>query len=136
MNKILDYINSCVNFYGIVPKEKVLEIYNMQNKDQISVEYIDNLISNHDFLNEELVGMKKGCFVYLSIIAVNTFDEDLKMKENKPWYIPEKEELLKYIDSEYFEYNKEFEDVFVFLKKKYFFMNSAYKKSMYYSTYV
>lgn len=35
MNKITDYIIALTNIYGLVHKDKVVEIYNMQNEDKI-----------------------------------------------------------------------------------------------------
>lgn len=36
MDQIKKYIVALTNLYGIVPIDKVVEIYNMQNEDQIS----------------------------------------------------------------------------------------------------
>ena len=35
MNKLTDYIISLTHLYGLVHKDKVVGIYNMQNEDQI-----------------------------------------------------------------------------------------------------
>ena len=35
MNKITDYIISLTHLYGLVHKDKVIEIYNMQNEEKI-----------------------------------------------------------------------------------------------------
>lgn len=40
---IIDYIVALTNIYGIVPKDKVVEIYNMQNDDKITIEELENL---------------------------------------------------------------------------------------------
>ncbi|ACB86124.1 hypothetical protein [Natranaerobius thermophilus] len=41
---VLDYIISLTNLYGLVHKDKVIEIYNMQNNDQINTEIIDSIM--------------------------------------------------------------------------------------------
>lgn len=47
MNLVIDYIVSLTNLYGIVHKEKVVEIYNMQNDDIIDVSTIETVAENH-----------------------------------------------------------------------------------------
>lgn len=39
MDQIRKYIIALTNLYGIVPIDKVAEIYNMQNEDQISFSF-------------------------------------------------------------------------------------------------
>ena len=41
MEQIRKYIIALTNLYGIVPIDKVAEIYNMQNEDQISFDDVE-----------------------------------------------------------------------------------------------
>lgn len=43
---ILDYIAACTNLYGVVPFDKVLEIYNGQNKPPITSEIMKALATD------------------------------------------------------------------------------------------
>jgi hypothetical protein len=42
MEQIKEYIIALTNLYGIVPIDKVAEIYNMQNEDQISFDDVES----------------------------------------------------------------------------------------------
>jgi hypothetical protein len=44
--------------------------------------------------------------------------EYLKMKENKPYYIPNKNEFIKYLDDEYFEKDKHYHELLKFVEKE------------------
>ncbi|WP_156779691.1 hypothetical protein [Desulforamulus reducens] len=128
MDKVMDYIQALTNLYGVVHKDKVQEIYNQQNDDKIddkSMEYI--IKEKKDYLiNHRQITVHKDYFVYLSImVAGSYFDEELRAKEGKPYYIPEKEELLKYKDVNYFEVNKEYEELLQFLKKMFWRKSKA-----------
>jgi hypothetical protein len=53
------------------------------------------------------------------------FEEELKFKKGKPYYIPEKEELLKYKNSDYFEITEEYEELLQFLRKMFWRKSKA-----------
>ena len=111
MNKqlIIDYAISLTHLYGIVHKEKVLEIYNSQNDDKIDGQAISNVMKEAPReLKDNFVEIHKDYFVAESILEFRDFDEQLKQSKGKPYYIPEKEELLKYKDELYFEANKQY----------------------------
>lgn len=118
MDRVIDYIIALTNLYGLVHKHKVIEIYNMQNADRIDDWIIQSIIQRkkHCLINSYIY-IHGDYFVYLSIIVAGTFEEELRAKKGKPFYIPEKEELLKYKDSTYFEVNEEYEELLKFLKK-------------------
>jgi len=40
MNRRINYIIALTNLYGIVPAEKVVEIYNSQNEEQTTLEEV------------------------------------------------------------------------------------------------
>lgn len=103
---VMKYIVSCTNLYGIVPVEKVIEIYNNQNEESISLNEVESLLQSTQMkqkLEESFVYIQSNEFV-----AEATSEEDEKgnLKRSaaeKPYYVPGKEELLCYIDEEYFQ---------------------------------
>ena len=120
-SQVMDYTMSLVHLYGLVHKDKVVEIYNMQNEDRVDIEQIDELMKNY---SEELM---KYCieicgeyFVEDAILEFSDFDEELEKREGKPFYFPEKEELLKYKDSCYFEENEKYRNLYNYLKENIF----------------
>ena len=47
MSQLTQYIIALTNLYGMVHKDKVAEIYNSQNEDQISLADIEALLNVH-----------------------------------------------------------------------------------------
>src|SRR5699024_1304431 len=89
----------------------VLEIFHLQNDQQINMETFKILISeNEELLEEQNVYIDGTFFVHTSIgeFDANEFDMEMLKKLNKPYYIPPKKELLKYQDNLYFEKNKQY----------------------------
>lgn len=95
-NLILDYIRATTNLYGIAPFEKVMEVYNQQNDDQIGIEDLEVYIDQD--LSEYYVYVYYENFVHETILEFDDFELVLTKKGGKPYYVPEKEELLKYVD--------------------------------------
>lgn len=114
--KIIDYIISLTNLYGLIHKDKVVEIYNMQNDEQISkIGDIETAELNKNFVYDHW-----DYFVHESIIESDDFDDQLKQSKNKPFYIPKQEELLKYRDDFYFEKNKQYMELLNYVKNIFF----------------
>ncbi len=106
---LIDYAIALTHLYGVVHKHKVVEIYNLQNENKVD-EYVVNLIMKEspEELEKNFVEIQGDYFVAESILEFRDLEEELRKKEGKPYYIPEKEELLKYKDETYFEVNKEY----------------------------
>jgi hypothetical protein len=114
------YIQAMINLYGIIHREKVIEIINMQNDYQISLDDLRLIEEDERTRNiETYIGIKHEYFVSASIMVLETFHKIMKHKNGKPYYIPEKEELLKYADLAYFEENEQFEAVRQFFRKRF-----------------
>ena len=128
--KITDYIISLTHLYGLVHKDKVVEIYNMQNEEKI--EEIDTVKLKADDINiditeldENFVEVFNDYFVHETIMQFDEFDEELIKRKGKPFYIPRQEDLLKYKDDNYFEINKEYENLLDFVTKHLFDGNKS-----------
>lgn len=106
---IFDYIVSCTNLYGIVPKYKVIHIYNLQNKPTISNKEVQAVLTDSHYkkrLEESNVIVKFDQFVH-KILADSHMTKKLEqMAAGKPFYIPEKNELLRYKNEFYYEKTK------------------------------
>lgn len=119
-DEIYTYIQAMVNLYGVIHIEKVIEIINEQNDYQISLDDL-KLIEEDESIRriETYIGIKDEYFVSVLIMAFENFDEVMRQKAGKPYYIPEKEELLKYAHLEYFEVNEQFEAVRRFFRRRF-----------------
>ncbi|AGL03768.1 hypothetical protein [Desulfoscipio gibsoniae] len=107
-----DYIKATTNLYGVIHKAKFLEIYNSQNKEQISVEDF----SSHEYILYNCFASIQGDHLVRVSIIQETLRPTLKIQKGKPHFVPDREELLKYTDKDYFEDTGEFKELQRFLK--------------------
>ena len=102
MNLIHGYISALTNLYGILPAELLVEIFNSQNDEKISIEEVNNILNNFpEELTKAYVYSYQGYFVHEAVVEFDEFDSLMSEKAGKPYYIPNKEELLKYTDDFY-----------------------------------
>ena len=121
MSKLLDYIISLTHLYGLVHKDKVVEIYNLQNEEKIDVAAINALDKNSaEDLSKNFVEINGDYFVAESIMEFDDFNEQLKQRKGKPFYIPEQEELLKYKEETYFEVTEQYKALLRYVTKNIF----------------
>ena len=97
VRKLLDsYAKAAVNLYGIISRDDFVSIFNKQNVDQTSSEEIYILLLPL-VLKDGWYGFYKEYIVHYWFF--NDFDQAgylLKCQADKPRYIPEKSEFLKY----------------------------------------
>lgn len=121
MKQLTQYILALVNLYGILPKEKALSIYASQNMDSVDPEEIEILLENPTKeMKDASVVVYMGYFMKKSILENDEFHQILREKGDKPFYVPQKEELLKYTDELYFEKSKAYHDFLSYIKKNFF----------------
>ena len=81
MKSIQSYIISLTNLYGIVDKDKVLEIYNAQNKDAISKIIID------DFNNVYVAGREDIASAWEDfVLRLNPYGTSLDYKNTYGYF--------------------------------------------------
>lgn len=121
MTQLTNYIIALSNLYGMIHKDKVLEIYNSQNEDRVSLADVEAILNNPpEELEDAFVLTHKDYFVMETIIDNNEFDFMLRKKADKPYYVPAKDELLNYVDESYFENSKQYNNLLSYLKKNFF----------------
>ena len=103
MEQVSDYIVALTNLYGVVHKDKVIEIYNMQNDDQLLKTVMDAFTMKFlPYLESQYIYTIEDYFVLQDIFLYPLeFERHLELKKDKPYYIPKKKELLKYKDEFY-----------------------------------
>lgn len=113
---IRDYISASKNLYGIVSKEKVVEIYNIQNKEKITVDQLNDSVDDNFFEKIFAYNVENQIIDdYLDFTDIKYF---LSQQYNKPFYVPKKKELLKYKDSNYFEKTSYYRNLLTFVRKE------------------
>jgi len=116
MNLVKQYIIALTNLYGMVHKDKIAKIYNRQNTEPVSPEEIEEMSTE---LDDHFIYLQDEYFVHETILEHELMEEMLMKKGDKPYYVPSKEELLKYVDEWYFEKNKEYQALVNYVKKNF-----------------
>lgn len=101
---VLQYVEAATNLYGVCKPEKCIEIFNAQNDEKLSEDEFGQIYSFHT-ARQHLFYMSRGYLIndYFDEGNQEEFEELLERIKNKPYYIPAKEEFLKYADSGYYE---------------------------------
>ncbi len=121
MSLLTEYVIALSNLYGMVHKNKVVDIYNSQNKEQISLTEVEELLSNPSAeLEDAFIETYQDYFVHEVIMENDELDLMLRKKGDKPHFVPEKNELLKYVDEGYIEKTKEYKALLRYVKKHFF----------------
>lgn len=103
---ILDYIAAGVNLYGYLPFEKMIEIYNMQSGSPLTMEDLLELTADEDVcgkLEENFVLVGEEAFVSDFLETEESIERLKQQTADKPYYIPEQQELLRYKEDDYYE---------------------------------
>lgn len=121
MNQLMQYIIALTNLYGMVHKDKVVEIYNSQNENQVKLKEVEAFLTHlPEELEDAFIMIHKDYFVHEAIMLYDEFGLMLTKKGDKPYYIPAKNELLKYVDENYFEATKQYNALVNYMKSNFF----------------
>jgi hypothetical protein len=102
IRKVLDsYARAAVNLYGIISREDLVDIFNKQNIDQTTDEEIYILLLPLVLKNGWYGFYKEYIVHYWFFDDFNQADYLLEHQADKPRYMPEKNEFLKYVIEEY-----------------------------------
>ena len=127
---LIRYIIALTNLYGIVHKELICEIFNRQNSQPVSLSQVEAMLKDPPpALDEGFVVSYGDFFVSSSVLEFDDFDELLAQKSDKPYYRPDKSELLKYADNDYIEENESYQTLLNYIKNN-FYKGDALKSQM------
>lgn len=131
---LLEYFDAFSNLYGIIPIKRALRIIRKQNPElEMTDEQFSDFISNIDFSHQYYIITSEAWFEdenadsgepldrvlaaeYLYSIDCEDYFVLADEQEGRPFYVPNKEELLKYSDEYYFERTKYYDEFDAFLK--------------------
>ncbi|WP_424236814.1 YecA family protein [Bhargavaea ginsengi] len=102
--QLIDYIASTTHLYGMVPYEKVAEIYTEQTGDRVSAEEVRQLArESEEDMNRMFVWAEPEFLAHDTVMQEDEAELYLEATKGKPFYVPEAEELLRYRDDNYIE---------------------------------
>jgi len=101
---VLRYVEVTINLYGVCRPELLIDIFNEQNDHNLSMSELEEICEIH------LVRMQTFQWIhgylasdYFELDDLQEFHGLLMNIQNKPRYVPDKEELLKHADDLYYE---------------------------------
>ena len=101
---VLRYTEAAANLYGICPVQKLIEIINDQNGSSLTEEQFDEIRLS---VTDKVLtwDVQRGLLFSDGLDGENLDDYEafLESVKDKPYYIPPKEELLRYAEIDYFE---------------------------------
>ena len=121
-DEIIEYAIACANLYGMIELPQFLEIYNEQN--EANLKYKTLLAMIHDKkvqqkLADGFVNFYRDSFLQ-DAVEITDVDAFKSQVSNKPYYVPEKQELLRYVDEFYYQRTPEQEILICELAKEFF----------------
>jgi len=116
MRKPLDlYAKAAVNLYGIIRRDEFVEIFNSQNEEQTTAEEVYILLLPN-VLKSGCYGFYKEYIVHYAVLQEYRWVDKLEQHQaDKPRYIPQKEEFLKY-EWEWYDDNKQWDNLMGFMR--------------------
>lgn len=116
---LYNYLMAAVNLYGLVAPAKLVEIFNAQNGDDPVTEaellqHLDSFLVRTD----QYFDLQRGTIVSLDM-EDQEFDDLMSKVQGKPYYVPDKQEFLKYADPDYFEMTPQLASLRDFVTKEF-----------------
>lgn len=114
------YLQAAVNLYGHITPKQFLLIYNKYNKNVMPKLLKDKLMKYSNKLNRQA----KNYYIYDNAIINTTVDDEIMHKiiyyqADKKYYVPEKEEFLKWVNDKYCPITPQANSLCNFLMTKY-----------------
>ena len=102
VRKLLDlYARAAVNLYGVISKEELAEIFNRQNEEQTTPDEVVTLLLPLVLKHKWYCFYKENIVHYWAIEDFEYADAWLLKQGEKPRFIPEKDEFLKFANPYY-----------------------------------
>lgn len=117
---IYEYIEAAIHLYGVMPYDVAVSLFNRLYRQKITPEELQHFLDviegrpevidfdkDEEFIFDEvLLDVEQGYFAYEAVYA---------SQGNLPYYLPNKEEFLRYANADYFEKNKEYQQLLKYL---------------------
>lgn len=122
MDSKVDYICALTNLYGHVSPDKACEVYNQQNDTLFDAVHFTVFLTGLAYLVENrYIYVKNGQFLEETNYLFQEKYEQLCMQQTgKPHYVPEKEQLMNYVNLTYWEKPLEYEELETYILAEYF----------------
>lgn len=126
-SEVFDYLRACINFYGVIDVEFFLELFAKHHEDQpeLTLKELMHYLEKYNIHNSEIVHYEGMLVCEALCMYEGDIDKVLEGREGKEYYVPQKEELLKYSNEYYIKKTKYYDDL-----EKYLLKHLKYKKDV------
>ncbi|MUV37333.1 hypothetical protein JNUCC1_01139 [Lentibacillus sp. JNUCC-1] len=118
MTNLTDDVRALVHLYGRVPKGTIIHILNQLTEGGMDEETLDRQIDREQ-LEAYKIDIINDHYVLQHFLEMDYSEEELRNKEQHPYYMPLGYDLEYYRDERYFEPNDAFDQLHEFLKTCY-----------------
>lgn len=122
MDLHIEYICALTNLYGHVSPEQVCDIYNRQNEGLLKLSEVELYLKNpNQQIENRYIYIYRDKFMDENLyLFEERYQELISKQKDKPYYIPDKEELLKYAELTYWEKPAEYEELEAYIQMNYY----------------
>ena len=93
LSLIDNYLNVANNLYAVTPTKILIDMFNQNEKEELNKEELIDLYNEIKHYRCEFTYID-GMFVDNRLVENNVYLDVIQQQSNKPYYIPEKEEIL------------------------------------------
>lgn len=132
MDLPLEYICALTNLYGHVSPGRVCEVYNQQNDERLKFSEVELYIKNpNQQVENRYIYIYRGKFLEeIYYLFEDRYKELIAKQKDKPYYIPAKNELLKYAELSYWEKPAEYQELETYIQMNYFSNNESMSENL------
>lgn len=99
---IWDYYCACVNLFGVITPKSIVKIYNAHNHRKITEDELLTVLFIFSNKGKPLY-LDDNYFVHRCLTSSASAEFILKEQKKAPLHIPSKEELMEYVDEDFYE---------------------------------
>lgn len=104
---VSDYCRAAIGLYGAITIEKLIEIFNSHNEVPVTEEELMDVCEGSAIKND-IFDFHDGYIADIELLESGEYEKLLEEQGDKPYYIPDKNEFLKYKEDVYYELTPQF----------------------------
>ncbi len=99
---VWDYYCACLNLFGVITPKSIVKIYNVHNRKKITEDELLTVLFIFSNKGKPLY-LDDNYFVHRCLTGSASAEFILKEQKKAPLHVPSKEELMEYVDEDFYE---------------------------------
>lgn len=109
MDDLTTYITAAVNYYGLIHENELAELYRSHHGTELAITTLREVVGSSLRSDRAVILYQNGLLYEYEATAGDLLNELLEAKKWRPIHKPERTEMLKYVNKDYFEVTPAFE---------------------------